>query len=71
MNAQDLIKTKSATELVSMWQESQRLKDMLMFNPTNEDRSEQLDAVIRVRIWLAQEMQAKMTDEEFNNVVDK
>lgn len=71
MNALEILKTKSATELVEMWKDSQRRKEALMFNPAQKDRNAEWDALIQVRIWIAQEMQNKMTDEEFINVVDK
>ena len=71
MNALEMIKTKSATELVAMWEDTKRRKAALMFNPAQKDRSEEWDALIQVRIWLAQEMQNKMTDAEFIDVVDE
>jgi hypothetical protein len=70
-NAEEILANKSASELILVWKDSQKRKEALMFNPAQLDRSEEWDALIQVRIWLARELQKKLTDEEFINLVDK
>lgn len=68
-NPLEKLETATALELVDAWNRSERMMGELKFNPTHKDRSEQFDAVIRVREWLLKAMQAKMTDAEFCKVV--
>ena len=70
-NAEEILSNKSASELILVWKDSQKRKEALMFNPAQLDRNEEWDALIQVRIWLARELQKKLTDEEFINLVDK
>jgi hypothetical protein len=69
-SAQEILANKTADELIRVWKDSQKRKEALMFNPAQVDRSEEWDALIQVRIWIAAELQKKLTDEEFIDVVD-
>jgi hypothetical protein len=68
--AEEILKNKTAQELILIWKDSQKRKEALMLNPAKLDCSAEWDALIQVRIWLALELQNKLTDEEFINVVD-
>jgi myo-inositol-1-phosphate synthase len=52
-----------------MWKETERMIDVLKFNPSAKDRDAEWDAVITLRQWIMKAMQKQMTDAEFCKVV--
>jgi hypothetical protein len=65
----DKLLNKSAAELIKMWKETERMIDVLKFNPSAKDRDAEWDAVITLRQWIMKAMQKQMTDAEFCKVV--
>jgi hypothetical protein len=68
--AEEILASKTTEQLIRAWDESERMINALKFNPTNEDRNSQWDAVIQARQWITRALQAQLPYDEFCKVVD-
>lgn len=67
--AEEILRSKTTDQLVKAWDETDRMINALKFNPTNEDRNAQWDAVIQTRQWITKALQAKLPYDQFCKVV--
>jgi hypothetical protein len=69
-SAEEILANKTAEQLILVWKDSERMIEILKFNPASEDRDAQWDALIQVRQWITRALKAKLPYDEFCKVVD-
>lgn len=69
-SVEEMLANKTATELILVWNDSERRIDQLKNMPRNDKMLAEWDALIRVRGWITKAMISKMPYDEFCKVVD-